>query len=1028
MTQHYNTNCQHYCYTFSPVLPLVKSRQLKWKWYKLLGVLTMSGILTLWFPGFSGKNSQLLAEITPDTSLNSENSVVTPGTVNDLPADIIEGGAERGANLFHSFLEFSVNQGQQVYFQGSDFQNIFSRVTGNNASNILGTLGVLGNADLFLINPNGIIFGENAQLDVNGSFIASTADSVIFDNNFAFSASNPEVPPLLTINIPLGLQYGLEPGNIVNRSQAGSNIFGLPAGLEVQQNQTLALVGGNLELEGGNITAQEGRIELGSVADNSFVSLTDTNPGWQLGYEEVQDFQNILLSQEAFVLNISNEQAGEIQIQGRQITLREGAQIVSFNIGAEVGGAIDISASEEILLSGTSATGNPSALFNVTQGQGSSGNIDISTRKLTIEDGARILSSDLFPFPELLSNEAGTGNIIINASELVTVKGVNSNQQSSQLAIQSFVGNGGTIQINTQRLEILDGGEVSASTFGEGQGGTIEVNASEAVKVVGIGGISNEGFSIPSALSSRSTANATGNGGDLRINTNKLLVRDGAEISVDTFGGGSGGNLIVNASESVQIIGISAGGDAASQLRAATEGSEDGGSIEIETGKLVLQDGGQILAFTFSDGDGGSIIINASESVEVVGTNQQFGSVINTGSLIDERTQEIPTGNAGDLNITTGSLFVTNNAQISTQTNSEATAGTLEINANKLVEVSGLESGLLSRTGGIGDAGNINITTPELRIRDQAQIGVNNFIETGFQIETLTNDSGEPILNRFDIPLIRVVPVFNTIEIEGSGNAGTLNIVVDSLQLENGGRIVAESAGGNGGNITLAVDELIFLASSGSISTSAGLQETGGNGGNITIDTLFLVAIPDENNDITANAFSGSGGQININAVGIFGIETRQEATLNNDIIAVSQTNPNLNGQININTLEIDPIRETFILPNQPLNTQISRLCTPGIAESKSEFTFTGRGGIAPNNLEALQINPIPPDWVELPPAPNNSSEISSSSFSVPDPTPQIVEATGWTINENGKVELVADVNNVTGYDPWQNPTQCANN
>ncbi len=162
--------------------------------------------------------------------------------------------------------------------------------------------------------------------------------------------------------------------------------------------------------------------------------------------------------------------------------------------------------------------------------------------------------------------------------------------------------------------------------------------------------------------------------------------------------------------------------------------------------------------------------------------------------------------------------------------------------------------------------------------------------------------------------------------------------------------------------------------------------------------------------------------------MGIFGIEAREEQTVKSDITAVSQTNPSLNGQINLNTLEIDPSPELFTLPEQPLNTQISKICTPGTAEAKSEFTFTGRGGIAPNTLEAMQINPIAPDWVELPEKPNNSSEINSSSFSVPNPTPQIVEAQGWIRDENGEVILVADVNNVTGYDPWQKPRQCAGN
>ena len=148
--------------------------------------------------------STLLAQITPDSSLGTENSVVeTNGN-----RDTINGGAVRDANLFHSFQEFNVEAGREAYFTNPNgITNIFSRVTGNNISDIQGVLGVLGNANLYLINPNGILFGENASLDVNGSFFASTADSVLFDNGFEFSAVNPDAPPLLTINIPIGLRF-----------------------------------------------------------------------------------------------------------------------------------------------------------------------------------------------------------------------------------------------------------------------------------------------------------------------------------------------------------------------------------------------------------------------------------------------------------------------------------------------------------------------------------------------------------------------------------------------------------------------------------------------------------------------------------------------------------------------------------------------------------------------------------------------------------------------------------------------------
>ncbi|HEY9600827.1 MAG TPA: filamentous hemagglutinin N-terminal domain-containing protein, partial [Allocoleopsis sp.] len=116
-----------------------------------------------------GENSTLAQTIVPDTTLGIERSVVTSGVdLGGVLGERIEGGAVRGTNLFHSFSQFNVGELQRAYFANpSGIINILSRVTGNNPSNILGTLGVTGgNANLFLINPNGIIFGPNAKLDI----------------------------------------------------------------------------------------------------------------------------------------------------------------------------------------------------------------------------------------------------------------------------------------------------------------------------------------------------------------------------------------------------------------------------------------------------------------------------------------------------------------------------------------------------------------------------------------------------------------------------------------------------------------------------------------------------------------------------------------------------------------------------------------------------------------------------------------------------------------------------------------------
>ena len=244
---------------------------------KLKLLLLICGFLTV-------NNTPAIAQITPDNTLGAESSRVLPNGNIDK---IIDGGALRDRNLFHSFQEFNINNGQSVYFNNpSGIENILTRVTGGNASNILGTLGVDGAANLFLINPNGILFGENASLDVQGSFVGSTADSIKFADGIFFSAINNQETPLLTISLPIGLQMGQNPGKITVKGNGHNltyetDLFTLATirddvgGLQTQTGKTLALVGGDIALEGGNLKAESGRIELGSVAQPGLVSFNE---------------------------------------------------------------------------------------------------------------------------------------------------------------------------------------------------------------------------------------------------------------------------------------------------------------------------------------------------------------------------------------------------------------------------------------------------------------------------------------------------------------------------------------------------------------------------------------------------------------------------------------------------------------------------------------------------------------------------------------------------------------------------------
>jgi len=140
----------------------------------LLGIASFQILTTN--PCFAQSSS-----IIPDNTLGNESSQITEN-FQGLPIEAITGGVQRGINLFHSFRQFNVSEGRGAYFfsPNVEIQNILARVTGGNRSEILGTLGTLGGSEpnLFLINPNGIVFGENASLDVGSSFVATTANGI----------------------------------------------------------------------------------------------------------------------------------------------------------------------------------------------------------------------------------------------------------------------------------------------------------------------------------------------------------------------------------------------------------------------------------------------------------------------------------------------------------------------------------------------------------------------------------------------------------------------------------------------------------------------------------------------------------------------------------------------------------------------------------------------------------------------------------------------------------------------------------
>lgn len=970
------------------------------------------------------------AQVIPDTTLPI-NSVVTPNG-NTLK---IDGGTTVGSNLFHSFSQFSVPSQTAAFFNNAlTINNIITRVTGNQISNINGIISANGTANLFLINPNGIVFGSDAQLNIGGSFISSTANSLKFADGSEFSAINPQAPPLLTLNVPIGLQFGANAAPIVNRSIANSTTTPSPSvGLETP-GQTLALIGGDLLLEGGNITATQGQIALISISSPGIVSLTNTTTGWIFDTQNLQN-GNIKLSSGAAV-NTSGLGGGSIIVRGGQVTLGENSKLVAQTFGNLNGGGIEIQANQFKLQSGavvsTSTFGagaggnlmvvadtveltgttplltstqlitgtfnplNPSnGLFSLTAGSGKGGDLTINANRLLIQNGANLF----------------TGTFVNGLAGNLTIKVANSAELANGSLLFSGTagtGKGGNLTISATQLQVLDGTALSTTPGGTstGVGGDLNVSA-DTVELRG----TPVGAAIPGGLFT--TTLGASDAGNLSVTTGQLIVADGAQISASSAGSGRGGNLTINA-DSVDLSGKSPDGRFLGGLFTSSslltvlgrQGTASAGNLAITTRRLSVRGGAQISAATGSDGAAGTLTVNASESVEVTGfatgvdptvEKVSFG-IIGDGivpSAIESNTRGA--GKAGDLTIATGALRVSNGAEIGVRATSTGAAGNLKAIADT-IELDNL--GTISAVKVSGTGGNIELNARTIQLNN----GIINASVLGEGV------GGNITLNAESVKLTNSAQV--SVSSFGPGNAGDLKINTDSLNL-NRGTMTATSLLGEGGNINLQVKKDLVLFNNSAISTQAGTQNTGGgNGGNIKVNAGVVAVL--QNSNINANAFDGNGGNIQITTQGLF-------VAPDSAITASSQQG--INGLIRIISPDINPSSAIVELPINITDptTQITTGCP---ADRGNKFTITGQGGLPANPTQALETQSTWQDWRFLDNPNTKVAESSQESLSVitKRQTP-LVEASNWQINSSGEVELVAQIPNPQGA--WYPPKSC---
>jgi len=931
------------------IVALVRIRSLRW-------VLLISSLIICCLSITKAARAQVTSPIT-SSGLNT--TITQNGNTYDITGGTRPGN---GLNLFHSFGDFGVPANNIANFLNETpavaTSNILGRITGGNISNIFGTIQTtgFGNANLFLMNPAGFLFGPNATVNVGGMVAFSSADYLQLADNARFNAiPNAAADTLLTAAPVAAFGFlGSNPGAITVQ---GSKFA-------VTEGTGISLVGGNIAIQSGilddgivqpaRLTAPGGQINLASLMSQGEVPTADFLPasGVTRG--------GITLAEGA-LLDASGNAAGTVSIRGGEFVINEGtiaANTIDAN-GSPL--AIDINLTGDLsifnnsapaLTARTSGSGDageihifsggftatsfpPDALgFSLieshTSGAGKAGNISLTTGALNvmIDPSAPIFFID--------SGTGGSGNggsVTIEARNAqFALTGINTGD-----SILFGTGSAGNLAIMTESLT-LNGVTFAADSF-NARGGNIALEGRN-IHIVGgsfIDVLSLEGVSTVSikadqfvldSLSNVLNQTALGPGGGINITASTVEVTNSSTVTSQTFGDGDAGSIRITGTDRVTLSDDALSGFNSQPSGIFTNSFGDptlgtrgnAGAVDITTPRLEITGGARINSTTQTSGRGGDITIVAADNVSISGDralevdSELFGLGGTRASGIYTRTvgSDFCSGSCGDaghVSITTGSLNLSSGAVIDSGTSSTGHGGAAIILATNRISISGTmldgtPSGIFSRTVGTGpgsgEGGNIALTAG--------------------QSVTISNGAS--------------VSASST----GPGNAGNISIDAGNQLILQNSSITTEANQASGGAIKITTTPNGTVQLTNSTISASVLDGTGG-GGSVDIDPQFVIL---QNSQILAQAVQGPGGKITINITngGLFLPDANSVVSASSQFgvhgtVTIQSPNAPASGKI-------QPLGKTPLLPTSLLNQHCAALA----GGEFSSFTVAGRDSL----------------------------------------------------------------------------------
>jgi filamentous hemagglutinin family protein len=868
--------------------------------------------------------------------------------------------------------------------------------------NLAGGVGDFRSIQDPIISANGdVTFGNytgaSLKVEATGSIIATGAINILMADGSLLPAPIGSDSYILGSNPSLILRAGLttltNPANIPITVGATNFIpAGSSSGGKISVLGNITTNGGSAILEAaGNINTKDITANGGNITLTSHNGAIDTSAGSLNSSGILSDAIAITAASNITLGNIilaGVVGAKDLNINsGGTITLTENSNI--FRSGTTIGstGDIYLQAAGDIVLK------NNTVIKNYIGGMGEGGVVSLQAGGSIIADGSQF-STDTIGL-------GNAGSVSFQAKDSITLNNTTISSSARGTA------NAGNVSLTSQGAIALNNSTIFSDTNGTGNAGNVLFDAGTNISLQGTliynntfsqsgnaGNISlqaNDTISLfgtasngkTSGLSSSSEGSNTGSGGDIKITTGTLQLQDGAFLNASTVSNSNGGNITVNVSN------------------------------------LNLLSGGQILATTTGNGAAGKIAVNATDSITISGNDPTYASRLaslgksnvpndGAGSIISVFSTGI--GNAGDIGITSSNLSLSNGAQLSARSSGGGNAGSINLDVNQL---SLNNATITASTSQQGQGGTININAQNTVTLENQGLIVAQSSGTG-KAGNLQISTGEFSANNSQVE----------VSSKATGEGGTLSISASTIFLDNQSKLVAETAASDGGNINLVASDYLLMRHNSLISASAGGK---GNGGNLNINSSFVIAVPSENSDITANAVQGSGGNITISTTAIYGLTYRSQLTSRSDITASSAYG--VSGTVTINALAIDPSRALTALPSQ-LGKEKSLegdRCQADANSDTSQFIITGKGGLPINPYESLNSDTLAINWLD-----RNSSGVGKPELTtnpppitkIENPPSPLVEAQGLQVRQ-GKVMLVANTAEVNPSSSWQRVATC---